>query len=376
MPAQELAARLRRLRAEFRPGRRLTQDELAAALGVSVPLVSSWESSRQSVVPPDGRLEDLATFYAVQRSTEAGAPRLARADELTEPERGQADALLAELMALRGPVESTTPARAKVSQLRRRSAGDNGVRLPLVYGADTIGGGSWYFRDQRPVTIVCARLPGDMLAQMPYTNPSDADYARLYTLADPDALIELFGHIRAVNPQSQVHFRAVDEVAADDLTDHLVLLGGVDWNDVTRDLADRMKLPVRQQTRLGAAHEHDACFEVEDGQNPQQFRPVLGPPGDRVTLQEDVGYFFRGQNPYNAQRSVTICNGMFGRGTYGAVRALTDARFRDGNEAYVRERFAGKKAFSILARVPIVRGETVTPDWTIPRNRLHEWSEP
>ena len=26
---------------------------------------------------------------------------------------------------------------------------------------------------------------------------------------------------------------------------------------------------------------------------------------------------FRGTSPYNAQRTVTMCNGMYGRGTYG-----------------------------------------------------------
>jgi len=76
------------------------------------------------------------------------------------------------------------------------------------------------------------------------------------------------------------------------------------------------------------------------------------------------------------KRSVTICNGLFGRGTYGAVRALTDARFRDRNETYLRKRFPDQRSYSVLARVLIVNGETVTPDWSEPENRLHEWPEP
>jgi hypothetical protein len=66
---------------------------------------------------------------------------------------------------------------------------------------------------------------------------------------------------------------------------------------------------------------------------------------------------------------------MFSRGTLGVVRALTDTRFRDRNEAYVRERFAGSDTFSVLSRVPIVNGRAVTPDWTLSDNRLHEWPE-
>ncbi len=62
-------------------------------------------------------------------------------------------------------------------------------------------------------------------------------------------------------------------------------------------------------------------------------------------------------------------------GVYGAVRALTDARFRDRNAAYVQGRFAPEQTYSILSRVTVVRGEVVTPDWTIADNILHEWSE-
>ncbi|MDY7090726.1 MAG: XRE family transcriptional regulator, partial [Actinomycetota bacterium] len=79
-------------------------------------------------------------------------------------------------------------------------------------------------------------------------------------------------------------------------------------------------------------------------------------------------------SPYNARRTVTLCNGQYGRGTYGAVRALTDARFRDRNEEFVRNRFSGAQAFSILMRVRInPNGAAVTPDWTQAENRLHEW---
>jgi hypothetical protein len=65
---------------------------------------------------------------------------------------------------------------------------------------------------------------------------------------------------------------------------------------------------------------------------------------------------------------------MYGRGTLGAVRALTDSRFRDRNEAYLKRRFADADAFSIITRISVVMGQVLTPDWTIPDARLHEWS--
>lgn len=65
---------------------------------------------------------------------------------------------------------------------------------------------------------------------------------------------------------------------------------------------------------------------------------------------------------------------MYGRGTYGAVRALTDELFRDRNVEYIRARFEASEAFCILSRVTVENGRALTPDWTLPHTRLFEWS--
>jgi len=64
---------------------------------------------------------------------------------------------------------------------------------------------------------------------------------------------------------------------------------------------------------------------------------------------------------------------MYGRGTYGAARALTDANFRDRNAEYVRTRFGDSDTYCILMRVPILDGATLTPDWTDGEHTLFEW---
>jgi hypothetical protein len=108
----------------------------------------------------------------------------------------------------------------------------------------------------------------------------------------------------------------------------------------------------------------------------RQHRPHLDEVQGRPVLREDVALFARAINPYNRLRTVTICNGMYSGGSYGTVRALTDARFRDRNAAYIKEHFAGSESFCILTRVTIERGVPLTPDWTIPERRLFEWSRP
>jgi transcriptional regulator with XRE-family HTH domain len=360
--ARALARRLRLLRERHWPGERITQLQLATALGVSVPLISAWESTRTPTPPPNNRLSAYAAFFATHRSIETDPYRVVPADELTEDERAERDALHEDLFQIRygAPPMSGPEAR----------------RIPLAGPGDAIGGGTWYFPDQKPVSIVCARLPKSMRDKMPYADPQDPDFIRAYTYADLDALIELHGHIRAVNPASQVNIRTADALEEDDYTAHLVLLGGVDWNPVLRDILRRLPIPISQHGRTAADQTYEGYFEAGEGTNVRQFAATLDVHEGRRLLVEDVAHFFRGANPYNSKRTLTICNGLFGRGTYGAVRALTDARFRDRNEVYLRKRFSGQRSYSVLARVLIVNGETLTPDWSEADSRLHEWPEP
>ncbi|MEU4742203.1 XRE family transcriptional regulator [Actinosynnema sp. NPDC023658] len=353
-----LARRLRALREEEWPEVTITQSDLAQVLSAekpaSVPLLSSWESRTTPKTPPPHRLAAYATFFATRRSVENRPFRLIPPDELTPDEAGRRDELLRELMDL----------RAAAGQ---RESGAS----PAQDHADR---GSWYFHDRHDITIVVAQLPADMRAKMPYSDPSRPDYVELYTYADLDALIELHGHIRAVNPRSQVNFRIASELAPDDYTTHLVLLGGVDWNLVTRELLDRVDLPVTQVARHHESEAGGFVVRTPSGEE-RLYAPKLARHGDHEVLLEDVAHFYRGTNPFNHKRTVTICNGQYGRGTLGVVRALTDGRFRDRNAEYLERRFPDHDSYSVLTRVVVVNGQVVTPDWNLPGSRLSEWPE-
>ena len=208
---------------------------------------------------------------------------------------------------------------------------------------------------------------------MPYTDPLDPDFIESYRYADLDALIELWGHLRAANPTSPVAYRSADQLGPDDYTGHLVSLGGVDWNVATSSVLARLQLPVAQVSEWDK--EGGAYFEVteEDGRK-VPHRPLLEESGGRKILREDVALFARAVSPFNQKRFVTICNGMYGRGVLGAVRALTDERFRDRNREYIKAQFADSEAFCLLIRVTVENTLTLTPDWTLPETRLFEWS--
>jgi hypothetical protein len=87
-----------------------------------------------------------------------------------------------------------------------------------------------------------------------------------------------------------------------------------------------------------------------------------------------VALFARAVNPFNQQTTATICSGMYGRGTYGVVRALTDPDFRERNTRYLESRFGDSAVYCLLTRVSVANNRTITPDWTMDETRLFEWS--
>jgi transcriptional regulator with XRE-family HTH domain len=351
-PSLRLARRLRVLRTNGLGGERITQNELADALGVSGPSVSSWENRKNPVVPPGDRLEAYARFFATEKSIAKRPFRLVSDSQLSDEERDRHDELFRELTSLRDRAEGHQPG-------------------PPESADDPFPGNPWRFPAGQDITIVCSALPQHYLKSMPYTDPGAPDYVDLYRFADLDALLELFGHIRAANPLNTVHVQAPDEARSDDYTSHLVLLGGVDWNSITREMLHHLDVPVQQTAR--ESEDEPGGFEVENGGAKQLISPKVRTIGGRETLLEDIAHFYRAPSPLNPKRTITICNGMYQRGTLGAVRALTDFRFRDRNSAYLRDRFVPDAPFSILSRVKVMLGEVVTPDWTNPDDLLHEW---
>ena len=370
-PRQALARRLRALREEHWPGKKVHQYQLAAALSgderrpVSVPLISAWESQKNPRVPPEARIQDIATFFASPRSFDGHAGQLLSPDEMTVQEKADRQQLLQELSQLRSEARAAhgAPPGLAASQSEEQEI------------AQSLSAGPYHFGQGEDIVIVCAQLPQEMLRQMPYTDPLDPDFIELYRYSDLDALFELFGHLRAANPTSRVEFRATNQLSADDYSAHLLSLGGVDWNDATTSALERLRLPVKQVSDW--SKEEGVYFEVQDENGrPVIHRPRLDTLDGRAILREDVALFARAVSPFNRERFVTICNGMYGRGTYGAVRALTDARFRDRNSEYIQARFADSEAYCILMRVTVEASATLTPDWTLSATRLFEWSEP
>jgi transcriptional regulator with XRE-family HTH domain len=435
-----LAARLRELRSTGL-GIYVTQRQLADALGISVPLISSWENPASSALPPEDRLQALARFYATPRSLEGGPHLLDLAELSKEEEQARRD-LIDELGRLR----------------------DLGSAPPSARRTGALGGRFFYFPDGLPVRIIGSRLseyevlpsppsrdladaarrlrdlvaddapPGvdealdaldryvDGVATLrrlvdlgryrggvdeadwralargfagggvQYANPWHPNAIHSLWNGDMDAVIELHGHIRAENPGTDVRWLLDSEVQADDLTGaHVVILGaglnpgpGAPLDFLRR----RMNLPLLAQTSPEDP-EYGGSFVVSvdgdgrpdiDGKKREQFCPrFLTSDGRRLldqgepVLEYDVALLARAPNPMNLAATVTIASGVFSRGTYGAVRALTDANLRGINEKYLTEHL-DITSFWMLMHVPVFGGptgaQTLTPDLTRPFHRL------
>jgi transcriptional regulator with XRE-family HTH domain len=335
MDQDTLAHRLRLLRQ--RQGERLlTQPALGAILGVKAPTISSWENTDNPTVPPQERLAAYAALFASPRALREG--RMPADAELTETERTQRDALLREL-----------------TDLRQRAM----VHEPSP-SADP-----WRFPDGAPVRIICGKLP-----EPPRTaRGSRWNYMALSAFADLDAMVELFGHVRAANPASDVRVELAGRLEGKDLGAHLVLLGNLAQQQT--DLRALLpQLPVRQVVDAGV--EDGEVFElVADG---HRFRPGFAGEEPERRVVEDIGLLARTPSPVDGTRTLTICSGTFTRGVYGAVRTLTDRVLHAANARYLQDRFAGATTWGVLMRVRGSDHAIATPRLSAPDARLFEFT--
>ena len=231
----------------------------------------------------------------------------------------------------------------------------------------------WRFSDSGPVTLICAQLPSGQTS--PLAEPVDPNYAELFSYADLDALVELYGHIRAENPSMGVFYKLSSQFDRDDLSGHVVLLGGIGWNEITEQLLEMSRLPVRQIEDPNIRTGEIFVVDFDDGE--RRYLPKWSVDGSK--LIEDVGLIARRANPLNSHRTLTICNGIHSRGVLGAVRALADmqsreSQLRESNEEYLAENFEDISNFAILMRVPVIEGRTMTPDFHNTNNILYRWS--
>ena len=329
MASTPLSARLRNLRLSGWGNGPIKQTRLAEALGVTAPSISSYESG--SAAPPPERLRTYALFFACARWMDRAAPRRVTETFLTDEERAAAENLLTEL-----------------------------THLATGNGSSAF----WRFPDGGPVRILCGQLDVEQAGQ--HANVDDYNYMYLRNAADLDSLVELWGHIRRLNPDADVQYRLGDSFSSGDLQCHVVVLGNIARMQGGRRLLTDRTLQVQQ---VPVPNFDGEVFEVHrSAGEPVRFEPII----ENGRVIEDVGLIARVPNPNYMERTFTICSGVFTRGVYGAVRCLTDKGLRDKNAEYLSTAFPDLSTFGLLMKVGLSGNAVLTPDLRNPQTRLFE----
>ena len=344
IPARRLAERLRALRE--REYGQLTQGQLARALGGADPLssatISLWEKPGSDRLPPPQRLATYARLFCTNRSFGPDGLRLLREDELTEQEREKEAELYEELLALRDRAQSA-----------------DGGSVPAGSGQR---GSIWRFPDGKAVSIVCSDAPDPPS----YANVTHLNYSRYARYADLDALIEVFGQVRADNPASMIRLLSPEELVLDFALNHLIIIGGAAVYDTAPYFAQDISLPVARSIPNTDTHFFD-CTKDEESCG------FISSRADEV-LMEDVGLIARGPHPTVPGRTVTILSGITSRGVHGAALCFTDSHVRHANEQYLAETFGETSSFCLLMRVPVRNNVALPPNLSRGQTNLYEWS--
>ena len=348
IPARRLAESLRNLRErEFRP---LTQKVLAKALGGSEPLsvatISLWEKPDSNRLPPPQRLKTYARLFCSSRSFATATPRLLRDDELTDAERERELELYEELLELRERAQSTDAAAAPPEQVAIER-----------YGS------LWRFPDGSAISIVCSDAPRP--DRPAYADQGHLNYSRYARHADLDALIEVYGQVRADNPESWLRILAPKTLEHDFALNHLVIIGGKAVDDVAPWFAQGVPLPTVHES----GDTHILTHEVEG-----EVREFTSTRDDDGNLTHDVGFIARAPHKIVPGRIVTVLGGITSRGVHGAALAFTDPHLSEPNLRYLADTFPGADAFCIVMRVPIRNEAALPPNLSDDAVRLYEWS--
>ena len=238
-------------------------------------------------------------------------------------------------------------------------AGGMEARNPITHQS------MWHFPDRTQITLVSYRVaPNQRPAS---SDPSNPNYVRFADLSDLDTLIDIYGAVRAHNPQSRVVIMAAQDLAQQDVATHLVLIGGLTWEAVTPWFSRIFSIPIE----AGDPFDRGAIVVRDPDNGEREFAHTLS--GGEVV--EDVGFFASGKNPSAPRRRLMICGGITTRGVRGAALCFIDQEMRERNEQYITPRFPDGSTYCIVMRVPIMNKDPLPPDLSKKENRLFEWCD-
>jgi hypothetical protein len=184
----------------------------------------------------------------------------------------------------------------------------------------------WGIKDGDHVIVVCSELP----------NPEDRQYVKeegeenvpiekrrefIYNLkyGDVDAYFEVIVTVLKLFPNVKLRIVSSGEVENTrmDLAQHLILIGGPDYNEFTRRVLEE------RVTQFGYRSPY---LDEKSKTTPEEIVIYKRPAGEEFcefTNESDYGYFERIKNPRDPQKNIILIGGCHTIGVTGAAKAFS-----------------------------------------------------
>ncbi|MBU0578238.1 MAG: hypothetical protein ABIJ30_01225 [bacterium] len=217
----------------------------------------------------------------------------------------------------------------------------------------------WGLKNGDYVNVICSELDDPKQRQL--VEPREFIYNLKY--GDVDAYFEVVVTLLQLFPNIKLRVLSAGEAENTriDMTRHLILIGGPDYNEIT----DRILKKGITQYNYRSPY-----VEERSSQHPDEI--VIYDVVDKdkeychFTDEKDYGYFERLRNPNNTKTNIILLGGCHTIGVTGAVKAFSMAESERGeihsvvleNAKKVAQKLAKKSEFSILISAERV-GQTI-----------------
>ncbi len=227
----------------------------------------------------------------------------------------------------------------------------------------------WGIKDGDRVIVVCSEL--DEPEKRQQVEAREFIYNLKY--GDVDAYFEVVVTLLRLYPSLKMSVMSAGEAETTrlNLSSHIVVIGGPDYNTMARRILNR------NQTQFEYLSP-DVAEQSE--QHPEEivlYDKVRKTEYCHLTDDRDFGYFERFTNPHNPKNCIIMIGGCHTIGVVGAVKAFSMWASEDGelpssvldNAALVAKKIGKAKRFSVLVEVerigqtisvPLVKGHCVT----------------
>jgi hypothetical protein len=219
----------------------------------------------------------------------------------------------------------------------------------------------WNLNPTDTVYIVCPEL----LKPDERQNPELNEFLYLGKYGDIDSFLVLFASLSKLYPNMNLKFctsREFNLLPGNPHSENLILLGGPDYNEVTRYYIEKRKISPYEfivigedEDEIGIKHPHSESIYCASFEGDEQLKCIM-----------DYGFFIKTKNPSNEHKKLFMINGIHTYGVYGAAKCFAlheDSEYEVANNNCKEVIFSigSGSCFAALFQVNCVSNKIQTP---------------